>query len=132
MEPRVQYAITADGIRVAYWQMGEGRTLVEMPPIPYSHIELEWRIPEIRAWYERVGCGRNLVRYDSRRTGLSDHREDADFSVEAFVADLESVVHRLDVPTFALFAPFNAGPPAILYAARHPERVSQRLWAVRA
>jgi class 3 adenylate cyclase len=73
--------------------------------------------------------GRNLVRYDSRGCGLSD-RDVTDYSLDAHLLDLEAVVDRLGLERFALFAPVNAGPPAIAYAARHPQRVSHLLlWA---
>jgi class 3 adenylate cyclase len=43
--------------------------------------------------------------------------------------DLDAVVDRLGLETFALLAIIEAGPVAIAYAARHPERVSHLiLW----
>ena len=123
MEPRIQYAQTADGVSIAFWTMGEGTPLVLMPNIPWSHIQLEWQIPGWRRWYERMAEKRKVVRYDSRGSGLSD-RNVTDYSVDAYVLDLEAVVQRLGLERFALLAPVNAGPGAIIYAARHPERVS--------
>src|SRR3972149_3228888 len=38
MEPRIQYAQTADGVSIAYSEMGEGEPLVSMPSFPWSHI----------------------------------------------------------------------------------------------
>jgi DNA-binding CsgD family transcriptional regulator len=40
------------------------------------------------------------------------------------VADVEAVVDRLGLDRFDMFGAFDAGPVAIAYAARHPERVS--------
>ena len=34
MEPRIQYAQTADGVSVAFWTLGEGMALVRIPPAP--------------------------------------------------------------------------------------------------
>ena len=31
MEPRIQYAKTEDGASIAYWTMGSGSSLVQMP-----------------------------------------------------------------------------------------------------
>ncbi len=43
--------------------------------------------------------------------------------------DLEAVVDRLELESFALFGSISAGPVAIAYAARYPERVSHLiLW----
>ena len=42
MEPRIQYAKTADGVSIAFWTLGEGQPLVQMSSLPFSHIQLEW------------------------------------------------------------------------------------------
>jgi class 3 adenylate cyclase len=128
MEPRIQYAQTADGVSIAFWTLGEGAPFVEMPTIPVSHIQMEWEIPEWRRWYEPLARTRTVVRYDSRGAGLSD-RDVHDFSLEAQLLDLDAVVNRLPRQPVALLAPIHAGPVAIAYAARHPERVSHLiLW----
>jgi class 3 adenylate cyclase len=128
MEPRIQYAQTADGVNIAFWTLGEGVPLVLMMSPPFSHIQLEWQMPEFRRWYERLAERRKLVRYDGRGSGLSD-REVSGYSLDAHVLDLEAVVDRLGLERFDLFAVYHAGPVAITYAARHPERVSHLvLW----
>ncbi|MCH8813605.1 MAG: hypothetical protein IH957_00700 [Chloroflexi bacterium] len=48
MEPRIQYAQTKDGVSMAFCAMGEGPALVRMPEVPWSHIQLEWQLPEVR------------------------------------------------------------------------------------
>ncbi len=127
MEPRIQYAKTEDGVSIAYSTMGEGKPFVHMPAI-FSHLQLNWELREYRRWDERLAKGRQLVRYDSRGTGLSD-RDVTDFSLDAGVRDLEAVVNRLDLERYALFAPTSSGLVAIAYAVRHPEQVSHLiLW----
>ena len=42
MNPNIRYAQTSDGFSIAYWSLGEGDALVEMPPTPFSHVALEW------------------------------------------------------------------------------------------
>ena len=120
--PRMQYARAADGVSIACWMLGRGTPLVYLAGGPWSHVEL-WDIPECRGWYERLAQQRLLVRYDVRGTGLSE-RAVADYSLEALRQDVEAVVDRLDLARFALFGAADAGPVAIAYAARHPERVS--------
>jgi len=128
MEPRIQFALTGDGVRIAYATMGTGRPLVFMAPLPFRHVELEWRLPEDRRWLERLTCGREVVRYDPRGLGLSE-RAVASFDVDALVLDLTAVVDALSGDPLALFACVNSAPIAIAYAARHPERVSHLvLW----
>ena len=128
MEPRIQYTHTADGVSIAFWMLGEGLPSVYMPSLPWSHIQLEWQMPDYRRWYERLAEKRKLVRYDGRGSGLSD-RNVADYSVEAQMLDLEAVVERLGLQRFVLAGPLGAAPIAIAYAARHPEAVSHLvLW----
>jgi pimeloyl-ACP methyl ester carboxylesterase/DNA-binding CsgD family transcriptional regulator len=127
MQPRIRYAITVDGVSIAFWTLGKGEPLVYMAGGPWGHVEL-WDIPECRRWYERLAQERMLVRYDIRGTGYSE-RDVSDHSPDALVADVEAVVDRLELDRFDMFGAFDAGPVAIAYAARHPEQVSQLiLW----
>ncbi len=128
MEPRIQYAKTEDGVSIAYWTLGEGMPVVQVPAGIFSHIQLEWQTPQLRQWYERIAQKRMYVRYDGRGTGMSD-RDAADHTLEALVLDLEAVVDRLGLKSFCLFGLFGYAPVAIKYAVQHPERVSHLiLW----
>jgi pimeloyl-ACP methyl ester carboxylesterase/DNA-binding CsgD family transcriptional regulator len=127
MKPRIRYAITVDGVSIAFWTLGKGEPLLYMAGGPWGHVEL-WDIPECRRWYERLAQERMLVRYDVRGTGFSE-RDVSDHSLDALVSDAEAVVDRLDLDRFDMFGAFDAGPVAIAYAARHPEQVSRLiLW----
>jgi class 3 adenylate cyclase len=123
MEPRIQYAKTADGVSIAFWTLGEGMPLVWMSAAPFNNIQLEWQLPGSRVLHEGLAQKRRLVRYDGRGLGLSE-RNAADFSLDAQMSDLEAVVDRLSLNRFALLSFPNPGPAAIVYAGRHPERVS--------
>ena len=87
MEPRIHYAQSEDGVSIAYWTLGNGEPFVYSPVMPFSHIQLEWGIPECRRWYERLASGRQLVRFDGRGSGLSD-RDASDFMLDAQLRDL--------------------------------------------
>ena len=126
MEPRIQYAQTKDGVSIAYWMLGEGAPIVHTILGQFGHMQMEWENPEFRRWYERLAEKRMVVRYDPRGSGLSE-REVSDFSLDAQLLDLEAVVDRLGLDRFALFAYYLAGPVAISYATRHPERLSHLL-----
>ena len=128
MEPRIQYARASDGVNIAFWAINSGAPLVCGPMTPFSHVQLEWQIPDCRRWYELLAGERMLVRYDGRGTGLSD-RDATDYSLNAAVLDLEAVVDRLALERFVLFGAVDGGMPVIAYAARNPERVSHLiLW----
>jgi pimeloyl-ACP methyl ester carboxylesterase len=97
MEPRIRYAKTSDGVNIAYWTLGDaGPPLVSTTPLGWSNITVEWQIPELREWYERLATGRMLVRYDARGQGLSQ-RGVEDHSLDALVSDIEAVVNKLEI-----------------------------------
>ncbi len=128
MEPRIQYTETTDGISIAFWTLGDGMPLVQMPAFLLTHIHLEWQVPEFRRWYEGLVGTMQLVRYDARGAGLSQ-RSVTDFSLDAHMLDLDAVAGHLALKRFALFASGELGMTAIAYAARNPERVSHLiLW----
>jgi len=129
MTAPIQFAIAADGARIAYSVSGSGRAVLYMAPLPFRHVELEWKLPEDRIWLERLGKRRRLIRYDPRGLGLSAGQA-GDFSLETFVLDLEAVVEAAAAGgPFVLFACLNTAPLAIRYAVLHPGRVSHLvLW----
>ena len=123
MEPRIQYARTSDGVRIAYYTLGEGPPLVHIR-LMYSHLTAELglgrRTESLLREASRIST---VVRYDHRGFGLSD-RTAADFSLDALCLDLEAVVARLGLRRFYITTDI---PPASLvainYAARHPDQV---------
>jgi len=128
MEPRIQYTRTNDGVSIAFSTLGKGMPLVQTPVGVCGVLQVEWQIPPIRAWDERVAQKRMLVKYDSRGTGLST-RKAGDWSLDALVRDLKAIVDFLELPKFALMGTVNYGPVTVAYAARYPERVSHLiLW----
>ena len=127
-EPLVQYATTSDGVRIAFWVIGEGPTLLHLPPFPLGHLLVEWENPANRSYFERLAEGHTLIRYDSRGAGLSD-REVTDYSQAALLRDAEAVVEQLGLESFALLGFAHSGSTAIAYAAANPGRVSHLvLW----
>ncbi len=128
MEPRVQYGQTKDGVSIAFWTLGEGPPMIQMPSAPISPSLRAWQTPEGRRWYEGLANGRMLVRYDNR--GCGDSQRDAiDYSLEANILDMEAAVDKLKLERFILFGYLGSTPSAIAYAARHPDRLSRlMLW----
>ena len=136
MDPKVRYTKSADGVHIAFCEVGEGYPLVVMPPTPLTHVQLEWGIPDLRRWYERViAAGHRLIRYDARGMGLSD-RDVSDFSLPMQLADMDAVVDAMGLDRFALYGSGDQGMVAAAWAARNPERVSHLIlwcsWANRA
>lgn len=128
MEPRVRYARAADGVSIAYWTLGEGMPVVQMPHVPGGNIHLEWRDEDNRLWYERMARDRMLVRYDHRGNGLSE-RGVSSVDASALTLDIEAVIDDLKLTRFVLIAPIWFGPLGLAFAAQNPDRVSHLiLW----
>ncbi len=118
----MQYATTRDGVRIAFGTAGKGSWLVRAPGLPFTHCQLEWS--QGSEFFDHLADNWSVVQFDPRGTGLSD-RDVTDFSLEARLLDLEAVVAKLGLETFALHGIGWSGPLVITYAVRHPERVSQ-------
>jgi pimeloyl-ACP methyl ester carboxylesterase len=123
MEQDIRFCTTSDGVRIAYATTGEGPPLVYACGWPQS-LDLEWEMANSRAFIEDLAQGFTLVRYDMRGGGLSDRDVD-DVSPAASALDLAAVVDQLELERFAVVSfGLLAGPIAMTYAARHPERVT--------
>jgi class 3 adenylate cyclase len=122
MEPRIQYAKTADGVSIAYYAMGEGLPLIVASQGLWSHLRIQ-HVPEYARSGKGIGRDCRIIRYDARGTGLSD-RSAIDFSLHARLRDIQAVVDRLELDRFALFGGFHGGPAAIAYAANHADSLT--------
>jgi class 3 adenylate cyclase/pimeloyl-ACP methyl ester carboxylesterase len=123
MEQQIRFCTTSDGVRIAYATVGKGPPLVRVLGW-FTHLELDWETPWIKAAVEAMARKCTYIRYDGRGMGLSD-RDITDFSVESQVRDLEAVIDAVGLAKVALYALSQGGPVAITYATRHPERVSR-------
>jgi class 3 adenylate cyclase len=127
-QPRIQYTKTSDGFNIAYFSIGEGMPVISVPPLPWSHLQMEWDDPDYRRWFQAYAAHMRLIRYDPRGCGLSD-RELKRLDIDDFLLDIDAVANRLGLETFALAGTSIGGPLSILYAATRPERVSRlSLW----
>lgn len=122
MEQRIRLCLTPDGVRLAYAVSGHGPPLVKVANW-LSHLDFDWRSPVWRHWMRELSIGRTLIRYDERGCGLSDW-DVPDFSFEAWVSDLETIVDARGLDRFPLLGISQGAAVAVAYAARHPERVS--------
>jgi pimeloyl-ACP methyl ester carboxylesterase/DNA-binding CsgD family transcriptional regulator len=122
MGQRISVCQAGDGTSIAWAAHGRGPPLVKVAHW-MTHLERDWDSSVWRHWLDELGRRFTVVRYDGRDTGLSD-RDVARVSLDAWVSDLEAVMDAAEVERAPLFAMCQAGPVALAYAARHPERVS--------
>jgi pimeloyl-ACP methyl ester carboxylesterase len=99
-----------------------GKPLIYLPPMPMTHVELEWRVGDLRAAYERTARNNIWVRYDGRGFGLSD-RDAWDLSLDAMVRDLEAVVDALDLTRTSAGVEFHDRGEHALKGIAEPQRV---------
>jgi len=122
MEQQIGFCTSPDGARIAYATVGEGPALV-MPTTWLSHLQLNWQDPVARRFFEQLALHHTLVRYDQRGSGLSD-RNRTDFTLDAELKDLETIIDHLKLKRLALMGISVGGPISVAYTARHPRRVS--------
>jgi class 3 adenylate cyclase/pimeloyl-ACP methyl ester carboxylesterase len=131
-QPRIHYTTTSDGASIAFFSLGEGIPVIFTPPIPWSHLQLEWEYPGYRAWFESNARNKRVIRYDNRGSGLSD-RNVKNYAFDDFCLDIDAVADKLGLERFVLGGISVGGPVAIAYAASHPERVEKLvLWCSQA
>jgi pimeloyl-ACP methyl ester carboxylesterase/DNA-binding CsgD family transcriptional regulator len=117
----IRFTHSADGTRLAYAVHGEGFPLVRAAHW-LTNIDLDWKTPVWRPWFDALGARYRFHRYDSRGCGLSDRRA-THASLDVLVADLEAVVDAAELDQFSLLGTSQGGAVSMAYAVRHPERV---------
>ena len=123
LHQQVRFCAAADGVRIAYADVGQGSPLVKTANW-LNHLEYDWESPVWSPLLRALAAHHRLVRYDARGNGLSDWDVE-DLSLEAFVQDLESVVQAAGVERFALLGISQGCAVSVAYAVRYPERVSR-------
>jgi len=123
LRQEVHFCTAADGVRIAYAEVGRGPPLVKTANW-LNHLEYDWQSPVWRPLLHALAADHRLIRYDARGNGLSDW-EVADFSLDALVQDLESVIAATGLARFPLLGISQGCAMSVAYAVRHPERVSR-------
>lgn len=110
---------SADGTRLAYHQAGEGRPLICLPGGPMQDSAYLGDLGGLSAH-------RSLVLLDLRGTGESAIPADpASYRCDRQVADVEALRMHLGLDRLDLAGHSAGGTLALLYAARHPDRVGR-------
>jgi class 3 adenylate cyclase/esterase/lipase len=121
-QPSTRYARSGD-VTIAYQMWGSGPPIVWVPGF-ISHVELNWESPFFERAFRRGGEYAQMVTFDKRGTGLSDH--DVSFgSFEDRVDDICAVMNAVGLDRATIGGMSEGGPLAILFAAMYPERVDK-------
>jgi class 3 adenylate cyclase/pimeloyl-ACP methyl ester carboxylesterase len=130
--PEPRYALTSDGLQIAYTVLGSGPIdLIQVSSFT-SHCELWWEHPWSRRWQERLASFTRLICFDKRGSGLSDRISGAP-TLEERMDDVRAVMDAVGTERAALVGYWEGGPMSVLFAATYPERVSALvLWGATA
>jgi pimeloyl-ACP methyl ester carboxylesterase len=122
MDQEIRFCTAPDGVQLAYSVVGKGPPLVRTGNW-LTHLDYDLKSPVWRHVVLGLAERHQLLRYDSRGTGLSQRGVD-EISFERWVGDIETVVDAAGLSRFILLGISQGASTAIAYAVRHPERVS--------
>lgn len=119
----VRYTRSADGIDIAYQTVGRGPIDLVFVSGFISHLDLNWEFPWYN-WPPQFDGFARVIMFDKRGTGLSD-RSLGFGSLADRSDDIRAVMDAAQSERAVLWGVSEGGPLSILFAAMHPDRVSQ-------
>jgi class 3 adenylate cyclase len=122
VEPETRYARSGE-VHIAYQVIGDGPIDLIYVPTWISQVEHYWQEPRVERFFTRIASFSRLILFDRRGSGLSDPMPRAP-TLEEQMDDVVAVLDAAGSERAAVFAQFEAGAMAALFAATHPERTS--------
>ncbi len=108
-------------IDVAYRVVGDGPIDLVYVEGAYTHLEIEWELPQYRRYCERLAEFTRLILFDKRGMGMSDRVPGAT-TLEVRMDDIRAVMDAAGSERAAIIGESEGGPLSMLFAAAHPER----------
>ena len=122
MHPKTHYA-RAGHLNIAYQVVGDGPIDVVLSPGAWTHLDLQWDIPPLAHFLERLAARCRLILFDKRGTGLSDRLPPTQVpSVDERIDDVVAVMDATRSSKAVLFGTLGGGAVAGTFAATYPER----------
>jgi class 3 adenylate cyclase len=124
--PETAYALTADGVHIAYQVVGDGPgDLVFVPGFVFN-VEQVWEWPAAARFARRLAGSARLILYDRRGTGLSDHivPKAAGQALEAQMDDIRAVMTATGSDRATFFGFEEGFALCAMFATTNPDRVS--------
>ncbi len=119
--PQTSYAWN-DGTALAYQVVGASGPDLLLVPGSVTHLEVLWDEPRVRRFLTRFAGFCRPIIMDPRGLGLSDRLTEIP-TLEDRVDDLLSVLDAAESERATLFGNADTGPPCIVAAVSHPDRV---------
>jgi class 3 adenylate cyclase len=126
--PETRYAITPDGVYLAYQVVGEGPVdLIWQSEYVEGNVDMAWEDSWVSAWLRSLAGFSRLILHDRRSIGLSS-RNVPPPNLETRVADLQVILDEVGSKRPVLAGWYETGAPNVLFAASHPEHVHSIVW----
>jgi len=123
-ESEISYAVTGDGVHIAYRVAGKGPPDILFIPPWMSTVELDVEDPYVGPTLRRLGSLGRCVSFDKRGSGMSDGFDsDATPSLEQRVDELVAVSDAVGLARSTILTGADGAAIAIMFAVMHPERV---------
>jgi class 3 adenylate cyclase len=122
LTPETRYARSGE-VHIAYQVIGDGPIDLIYVPTWISQVEHYWEEPRVASFFGRLASFSRLIMFDRRGSGLSDPMPRAP-TLEEQMDDVVAVMEAADSERAGVFAQFEAGAMAALFAATHPERTT--------
>lgn len=125
--PDTRYAITRDGVHIAYQTVGEGT-----PDIAYvggyaTHVEVELELSWAARYNRNLASIGRLIRFDKRGSGLSERASPLS-DLETRTDDLRAVLDAVGSERVVLIGEGEGGALASFFAATYPDRTMGLVW----
>jgi pimeloyl-ACP methyl ester carboxylesterase len=121
--PKVKFITSSTGESIAYTIHGTGPHLL-VPAWWVSHLELDWQDECYQKFFTALGEHHTVIRYDRVGVGLSAQQRTS-FELEDEISTLTELIDQLSVEHCSLLSLSCAGPAAIVYAQRNPQRINK-------
>ena len=122
MERDIRFCITPDDVRLAYSIVGKGQPIVRAGHW-LTNLKNDTASPVYGPWIREFSKTNQYIRYDERGSGLSDWNPDI-LTFDAWIRDLGTVVDHIGLKKFNMLGVSQGAPVGIVYAVKHPEKVS--------
>ncbi|MBI3721099.1 MAG: alpha/beta hydrolase, partial [Fimbriimonas ginsengisoli] len=121
VRPDTYYALSEDGVHIAYQTIGEGPVDLIYCSELWSSIEALWDHPDCVAYLQALAKFCRVIIFDQRGNGLSDPvalKEVA--ALDAWVQDVQAVKTAVGSERAVLLGSGGGGMLAMMFAALHP------------
>jgi pimeloyl-ACP methyl ester carboxylesterase len=125
--PDTHYAVTPDGVYIAYQIRGTGPIDVVWQPDWPGNIDIEQESRLLQIWFDELASFSRLILHDRRGIGLSSRNVPLP-NLETRVSDLLMVLDAVGSEHPVLIGIFESGAPNALLAATRGERVQSMVW----